>query len=108
MYEGIATPRPLKTPTQKQWGIMTESLNALAEFEIDDEQAQALKVCTPIMKAGLNLLSALIEILPYAENEVEYRNEQGKECEDPHAEWETAYPHIVYAQGLIETLTGRK
>lgn len=105
MYEGVATPRPLKTPTQKQWAIMRESLNALAEFEIDDEQAKALKVCTPIMSAGLSLLSTLVAILPYAECEVEYRHEQGKECEDTKAEWELAYPHIVYAQGLIETLT---
>lgn len=104
MYEGVAPAKPLKKPTMKQWGIMAVSLDALAEFEVDDEQLKALNSCTPIMKAGLSLLSALIEILPYAECEVEYRHEQGKDCEATKAEWDEAYPRIVYAQELIKTL----
>lgn len=106
MYEGMATPKNIEPPTSKQWSIVRHSLDALAEHEIDDEQAEALRVCRPIMESAQRLLSVLIALMPYAENEIEYRAEQGQDCEATHKEWEEAHPHLVNANDLIETLTG--
>lgn len=67
----------------------------MVEFKINDEQLESLNTCTPIMKASLSLLSALIKFLPYTECEIEYRHEQGKDCGVKKAINAEMYPNYV-------------
>lgn len=66
--------------------------------EVLREMIEAVPAVKPDHTDTLDILAA---ILPYAEYELEYRQEQGKECPETHKEWEEALPLIQKAQKLL-------
>ena len=65
---------------------------------------EMIEVVPWIAPENIDVLKA---ILPYAECELEYRKEQGKDGADTMKEWEEGYPHIQAAQYLIEYHKGK-
>lgn len=68
---------------------------------LDREILREMMESVPQAKPDDDAMTLLAAILPYAECEVEYRQEQGKECPETHKEWEEALPLIQKAQKLL-------
>ena len=67
--------------------------------EVLREMIEVVPAVKPDHTDALDILAA---ILPYAECELEYRHEQGKDCPATHKEWEEGYPLIQQAQHLVK------
>lgn len=76
---------------------------------LDREILREMLEIIPQPESSLDeVLSTLAAILPYAECELEYRQEQGKDCADTMKEWEEGYPLVKKAQDLIAKLNADK
>lgn len=65
--------------------ILREMIEAIPETKLDHS----------------DVMDTLAAILPYAECELEYCKEQGKDCADTMKEWKEGYPDIQKAQRLV-------